>query len=56
MAGLGRVCLLLGLAVCVYGAGASIYGARSGRVSGAVNDDQDVSGQDQLLVSLGLIG
>src|SRR5438876_9149677 len=32
MAGLGRVCLLLGLAVCVYGAGASIYGARSGRV------------------------
>jgi cytochrome c-type biogenesis protein CcmF len=32
MAGLGRVCLLLGLAVCVYGVGASLYGARSGRV------------------------
>ncbi|MEA2199439.1 MAG: cytochrome c-type biosis protein CcmF [Solirubrobacteraceae bacterium] len=32
MAGLGRVCLLLGLAVCVYGIGASLYGARSGRV------------------------
>jgi cytochrome c-type biogenesis protein CcmF len=32
MAGLGRVCLVLGLAVCVYGIGASLYGARSGRV------------------------
>src|ERR1700719_5411646 len=31
MAGLGRVCLLLGLAVCVYGIAAYIYGARSGR-------------------------
>src|SRR5438132_490990 len=32
MAALGRVCLLLALAVCVYGAVASIYGVRSGRV------------------------
>src|SRR6202035_1632108 len=32
MAGLGRVCLLLALAVCVYGIGASLYGVRSGRV------------------------
>jgi cytochrome c-type biogenesis protein CcmF len=31
MAGLGRVCLLLALAVCVYGIGASLYGVRSGR-------------------------
>jgi cytochrome c-type biogenesis protein CcmF len=31
MATLGRLCLLLALAVCVYGIGASIYGARSGR-------------------------
>src|SRR5437899_4210249 len=31
MAALGRVCLLLGLAVCVYGIAASIYGVRSGR-------------------------
>lgn len=32
MAGLGFVCLLLALAVCVYGIGASLYGVRSGRV------------------------
>ncbi|HWX97889.1 MAG TPA: cytochrome c-type biogenesis CcmF C-terminal domain-containing protein [Solirubrobacteraceae bacterium] len=32
MAGLGRVCLLLALAVCVYGIGASLYGVKSGRV------------------------
>jgi cytochrome c-type biogenesis protein CcmF len=31
MAGLGRACLLLALAVCVYGIGASLYGVRSGR-------------------------
>src|ERR1700730_9377988 len=31
MAGLGRVCLLLALAVCVYGIGASLYGVRSAR-------------------------
>jgi cytochrome c-type biogenesis protein CcmF len=32
MASLGRVCLLLALAVCAYGVCASIYGVRSGRV------------------------
>jgi cytochrome c-type biogenesis protein CcmF len=32
MAGLGRVCLILALAVCVYGIGASLYGVRRGRV------------------------
>ena len=32
MAGLGRVCLLLALAVCVYGIAASLYGVRSGRI------------------------
>src|SRR3984893_1294790 len=32
MAALGRICLLLALAVCVYGIGASLYGVRSGRV------------------------
>src|SRR6202163_2563626 len=31
MAGLGRACLLLALAVCVYGIRASLYGVRSGR-------------------------
>ena len=31
MAGLGRVCLLLALAVCAYGVFASLYGVRSGR-------------------------
>jgi cytochrome c-type biogenesis protein CcmF len=31
MAVLGRACLLLALAVCGYGIGASLYGARSGR-------------------------
>jgi cytochrome c-type biogenesis protein CcmF len=31
MAPLGRACLLLALAVCVYGAGASLYGVRRGR-------------------------
>jgi cytochrome c-type biogenesis protein CcmF len=32
MAGLGYACLLLALAVCVYGIGAAIYGVRSGRM------------------------
>jgi cytochrome c-type biogenesis protein CcmF len=32
VAGLGRACLLLALAVCVYGIAASLYGVRSGRV------------------------
>ena len=32
MAGLGFACLLLALALCLYGIGASIYGVRSGRV------------------------
>jgi cytochrome c-type biogenesis protein CcmF len=32
MAALGRACLLLALAVCVYGIGASIYGVRTGRM------------------------
>src|ERR1039457_7729043 len=32
MAGLGRACLLLALALCVYGIGASLYGVRSGRM------------------------
>jgi len=32
MAVLGRVCLLLALAVCAYGIGASLYGVRSGRL------------------------
>ena len=31
MAPLGRACLLLALAVCVYGAGACVYGVRAGR-------------------------
>jgi cytochrome c-type biogenesis protein CcmF len=31
MAALGRACLLLALAVCAYGIGASLYGARRGR-------------------------
>src|ERR1035437_10400267 len=31
MAVLGRACLLLALAVCIYGIGASLYGVRSGR-------------------------
>src|SRR5437879_5081630 len=31
MADLGRVCLLMALAVCVYGIGASLYGVRAGR-------------------------
>ena len=31
MASLGSVCLLLALAVCVYGIGASLYGVRQGR-------------------------
>jgi cytochrome c-type biogenesis protein CcmF len=32
MAGLGYACLLLALAVCAYGIGASVYGVRTGRV------------------------
>ena len=33
MAGLGFSALLLALAVCAYGIGASLYGVRSGRVA-----------------------
>jgi cytochrome c-type biogenesis protein CcmF len=32
MAGLGRLCLLLALAVCAYGIAASLYGVRTGRL------------------------
>jgi cytochrome c-type biogenesis protein CcmF len=32
MAGLGFACLILALVVCAYGAGASVYGVRSGRL------------------------
>src|SRR6476469_1244334 len=32
MAGLGYACLLLALAICLYGIGASLYGVRTGRV------------------------
>ena len=32
MAGLGRLCLVLALVVCVYGIGASLYGVRTSRV------------------------
>jgi cytochrome c-type biogenesis protein CcmF len=42
MAGLGGVCLVLGLAVCVYGVGASLYGARSGRVEFSVSGRRSV--------------
>src|SRR3954470_9175111 len=31
MAVLGRACLILALAACAYGVGASLYGARAGR-------------------------
>ena len=31
MAVLGRACLILSLAACAYGVGASVYGARAGR-------------------------
>src|SRR5271155_711769 len=37
MAGLGYACLLLALAVCAYGIGASLYGVRSGRVEFSVS-------------------
>src|ERR1700737_1325038 len=42
MAVLGRTCLLLALAVCVYGIGASIYGVRSGRVEFSVSGRRSV--------------
>src|SRR5438128_9988107 len=42
MAGLGGVCLVLGLAVCVYGVGASLYGVRSGRVEFSVSGRRSV--------------
>jgi len=37
MAALGRICLLLALAVCVYGIGASIYGARQSRAEFSIS-------------------
>src|SRR5947209_11248816 len=37
MASLGFACLLLALAVCAYGIGASIYGVRSGRVEFSIS-------------------
>jgi cytochrome c-type biogenesis protein CcmF len=42
MAGLGRACLLLALAVCVYGIGASLYGVRSGRIEFSVSGRRSV--------------
>src|ERR1700676_5750593 len=42
MAALGRTCLLLALAVCAYGIGASIYGARSGRTEFSVSGRRSV--------------
>jgi cytochrome c-type biogenesis protein CcmF len=42
MAGLGFACLLLALAVCVYGIGASLYGVRSGRVEFSVSGRRSV--------------
>src|ERR1700728_3140972 len=42
MALLGRVCLLLALAVCVYGIAASIYGVRTGRWEWAVSGRRSV--------------
>jgi cytochrome c-type biogenesis protein CcmF len=42
MAGLGRACLLLALAVCVYGIGASLYGVRSGRLEFSVSGRRSV--------------
>jgi cytochrome c-type biogenesis protein CcmF len=42
MALLGRVCLLLALAVCAYGIGASIYGVRTGRWEWAVSGRRSV--------------
>ena len=42
MAGLGRACLLLALAVCAYGIGASLYGVRSGRTEFAESGRRSV--------------
>src|ERR1700730_17850755 len=42
MAGLGRACLLLALAVCAYGIWASLYGARSGRIEFSVSGRRSV--------------
>src|SRR5579864_8568251 len=37
MAALGRICLLLALAVCAYGIGASLYGARRSRAEFSIS-------------------
>src|SRR6516165_12633078 len=42
MAVLGRACLLLALAVCAYGIGASLYGVRSGRMEWAESGRRSV--------------
>src|SRR6202011_910236 len=42
MAALGRACLLLALAVCVYGIGASLYGVRRGRAEFAESGRRSV--------------
>jgi len=42
MAGLGRVCLLLALVVCLYGIGAALYGVRSGRIEFSVSARRSV--------------
>jgi len=42
MAGLGFACLLLALAVCAYGIGASLYGVRSGRVEFSISGRRSV--------------
>src|SRR5438309_3444991 len=42
MADLGFACLVLALAVCLYGIGASLYGVRSGRVEFAASGRRSV--------------
>ena len=37
MAALGKICLLLALVVCVYGIGASLYGARRSRAEFSIS-------------------
>jgi cytochrome c-type biogenesis protein CcmF len=42
MPALGRACLLLALAVCVYGIGASLYGVRTGRSQWSISGRRSV--------------
>ena len=52
MAPVGQACLILALATCAYGIGASIYGARSGRRDWVASGRRSVYGLALLIPAI----